>query len=735
MTPGSNSDVSKVNAEPSIVARERPGVGFSRRLVAEAIRLREDARNGPFDEARADEAARASGGDFEQRIVIRAQALSIAPAIEAALRHLASGTSLAVVFGLAAAFLAGAGSARVVLGSYAGAPVNFPLAVASLLGAHLVLLAAWLLVVLIRPGGAHFGVLGTMMLALGRRITGWLHKGPLEVAAVQAAGGVVAGSSIGRWLLSSISNAIWLAFLTSCFAFVVLLLSTRQYDFAWETTILSKTAFLSLTRLIAAPVAAFGFPVPDDGQIIASRWTGQGEPFTAAARDAWGGLFMGCIVVYGLLPRGLALTLSLVALLRARARFRLDTTHVGFARLRNRLMPIARSTGIVDPDTIDAANLPSPEPEAGVVPIQREGPTALLGIEIEAPGTGWPPSLPGADWWDLGFVDNRLDREKTLEQLSQPAQPPRALVVACSLTATPDRGTAAFIDMVRRTCGCAVVLLLSDGQRLRQRARPSDVDQRIEDWHRLATQAHVAAGHILHLDLDHITDASRARLARLLGCEPLPTPADGCLRRAFSLIAEHAAGWSVAPDVTEQAELHREIARLYDDSAPSWRKLLNIPVGRSIEPLRHLRHSAERMTELLPARLRLSAGWLAAGAVAGALGCVAASTLVAPAAIAALPAWAGLGAAVSGLLASLRSGSQTKRSPSSVDLGEAVAAAALFALVLDQQGRNEDAIARILDRTLGTDDPPVLPDPPAVRAWLTLLNERLDAALVEDRQT
>ena len=118
--------------------------------------------------------------------------------------------------------------------------------------------------------------------------------------------------------------------------------------------------------------------------------------------------------------------------------------------------------------------------------------------------------------------------------------------------------------------------------------------------------------------------------------------------------------------------------------------------------LSELRESSRRMVDLLPARLRDTSRWLAAGAVAGALGCVAAATLVAPAAIVALPAWAGVGAA----LGDHRPARLSKQAPPDepIDLTDAVNAA-LFAIVLELQGRDETEITRIIDRVAGEEEP------------------------------
>ena len=706
---------------------DEPTFGFADRLLADAVRLHEEARGAPLDEPGADEPARASAGDFEHRVLVRAKRLSIAEPLRAALRHLRAAISAAFVLGLIAALVAGGTAARVVLGSYADGPVNSLLALTALLGLHTIALLIWLIVAIFRPGSAAIGLLGSLVVRLGGRLTRSLHKGPLEVAAIRAGGGVFFSAGLGRWMLSTISHCIWLAYLSGCLSVVVLLLSTRQYDFVWETTILSEPVYVWMVRLIALPVQALGFAVPDAAQIGASRWTGQ-IAVIAGAREAWGSLLIGCMVVYGLVPRGLALLVSVAALLRARSAYRLDAGHVGFVRLHSRLMPLSRQTGIIDPDEADERDrAAAPGNMAEPTAIGVTGPAGILGLEIDRPAGGWPPHLPPVEWWDLGLADNRDDRRRILDAVAAAGDAPRCVMVVCSLAATPDRGTRAFIDALRRSSRGPVILLLTEGQRLRGRVQTEQVERRIEDWQRLAGSAGIPEDRVLELDLGHVTDTSRNRLTRLLGYggqEPGPRRR---IEEAFALILEHAAEWSGQPGMARQAELQRAIARLYGGGRQAWQDMLRARLSGGLPQLSELRESSRRMVDLLPSRLR-NTRWLAAGAVAGAVGCVAAATLVAPAAIVALPAWAGVGAALSALIGPSDTG-KAARPDEPIDLADAVNAAALFAVLLELQGRDETEITRIIDRVAGDEDPPAMHDVEAIRAWLDALRSRLDLAV------
>ena len=710
-----------------------PPSGFTPRLLAEAVRLHEDALGGPLHEPRADELGRATAGDLERRIVVRAQALSVAPALQSALAHLRTGTQVVFAAALVGALLAGAGAARLVLGSYAEGPVNFFLALTSLLGLHTLMLLVWLVVVVFHPGSGAISLLGGLVLRLGRRVTRWLHDGPLELAALRAAGEVLASPQFGRWALSTISHSLWLAYLAGCLGIVLLLLGTRQYDFAWETTILSERAYVAVARAISAPVEALGFAVPDPEQVAGSRRTGSGQVF--AGRDRWGGLLVGCLVVYGVLPRSLALLVSLGALFRARSRYKLDTSRPGFARLEGRLVAFARPVGVVDPDE------PAPAVEDAAVArpatrITGNGPVGILGLEVEPPPSGWPPSIAGIDWWDLGFAENRADRHCVLEKARAADAKAKAVVVVCSLAATPDRGTGAFLANLAQINPRPVVLLMTHGQRLRERSPLAEVEERINDWRKLATQAGIAAGAVLDLDLDNLTADSRRRLAHLLNPgDVVARPHSRHLDRAFDLIVEHASGWKGEPDAASRAELHRAIARLWEaeGGAGSWRNLLRIRPLDLARPALGLKSAAERMVALLPVRLRLDPRWLAAGAAGGALACIAAAGLVAPVAIASLPVWAGVGAALTALLPRRGVQEEDDKIQSAPDLAPSVDAAALFAMLLELQGLDETTISRVLDAAVGdgTDDRP-LADAAAVRTHLNDLRVRFEAALAAE---
>lgn len=527
--------------EPAEDGAAAPRQGLDSLALAEAVRLHEENRGFLIEDASAEAAAAASGGDLQGRIVARAGALAVAGEIRAAQGRLRRLFALTAAGGFLFAIAAGAGAGLAVLGGQPAAtgpaaPTNFFLAWGSLLGPHLLMLLAWLFALVVLPRQAGTGSLGAGILALARRLSRWTLKQPLELAAARAFATVMASSAAGRWLVSGLSHGLWFGYLAGCLAMAFLLLSTRQLSFAWETTILTPEHYIALTRAIAAAPSSIGFTTPDAQQIALSQSPPIGQPQAAAAQRAWAGLLLGSLIVYGVVPR---LVLALVCLgcgRRAIRRYRLDTSRPGFARLQARLMPVARPTGVIDPDTDEPPAPAAPPRPAGTAAageglpppacVAGAGPVAILAFESERPARGWPPPVAGVHWLDLGRVEDRADRARALARLGAAVHPPRLLVLACSLLTTPDRGVQTFLADLAGAVAVPLALLLSQEQHFRERgpgdpaARRAALAQRIADWRQIGLAAGIAADNIAAIDLDQPRAASRGRLHAWLGSPP-----------------------------------------------------------------------------------------------------------------------------------------------------------------------------------------------------------------------
>ena len=711
-------------------------VGFDDRLLAESVRALEHDGARPIDAPDADDRAATAGGDFETRIIARARALPVADRLEEALRN--TSQIILVILGivLLVAALAGAAAAGASLARESDGVVNIFWAMGGLLGIQTVLLAAWCVVMVKAPAALSGVSLGGVTLATSRRLAGRWHRTAESAAAIEAMGAVSGRGAIGRWTLGSISHAVWFVFNISCILLIVLMLSARHYRFVWETTILNAETYSVMTRGIAWLPSRLGFPAPTPEQIAASDGSLRPDD-SEAARHAWSGLLVGSVVTYGLAPRVALLALCLWRLGCARRRFRLDTTRPGYLRLRPGLMPRSQSLGVIDPETDDEGGLEPVQASSSAPSSHDGGAPAVLGMEIDPPATAWPPSVGNVAWRDLGFVDGRNDRQRVLSALGDPGGGPSVTVVVCGLTTTPDRGIASFLRDVRQASGARMAMVLTGGDALRKRGNGAQLATRIDDWRTLAGGIGLAGADVIELDLDHLTDASAARLASLVGAEGIAPPAGRRIEDAFAAIVDHARRWPAAPaapDFKQQSALHDAIGKLYRAEMTTWGQRLRLPDAAGLKKnlAQSLEGGARQVVALLPPRLKADTRWVAAGAVAGALGCVTAAALLSPVAIAALPLWSALGAAVTAVVRATVSGGVSDEDLTAADSAaraDAVRAAALLALLLELQGRDEAAISSILDKALDEPAEPELDTQQNIQRYLDGLRHRLDLAL------
>lgn len=774
------------------------------RLLADAVRrLGEGAsssrRDGSPEFAEAIEAGRRHDGPPEAKVVAWAHRHPQAGAVRASERTIVAWSGwIIAILGLAG-LIAGAGAARTVLsagevastvgagaassvGESAESPalsVNIFWAIGTLLGLQSLVLFVWLLLMITRPRSGSVSVLGEA----AKSLVGWCsarisHGAGTAVrrAAVESHMNLLWRGSPGRWTFSSISHGFWLAFNIGGLVVILVMLSTRSYRFHWETTILDEPTYAKVTETIGIVPEALGFTVPDAEVVAASRrieepvrsraGVGSDEADASAAlsaASAWSGLLVGSLASYGLLPRVLLMLLSVMMLRRRRKQLRLDLTQPAYKRLLDRLMPEAEAGPIVDGDDAQATD-PSTAARAPAPPQRLSdasaatGPPAIIGLEIVPPKTGWPPIVHGVRWLDLGLVEDGPSRRAAVESLRAADQPPRIAIVVGDLTTTPDRGLLAFIKRIVEAAPGRMAVVLTGGERLRERGDLSGLEQRIEDWRAVTAQAGLAAEDVVELDLDHLTEQSGQRLRTLTAApadeaESMTVATAERLEQAFGLIRETFVDREDPLKHQHLVNLQEKIGRIYEPARGV--RLFEL----SANPLRSAREPAElqqwlvnngrSLVDRLPARLRAHPRWAAAGAVAGVTGCVAAGLLATPVAFASLPWWGVIGGAM-GQLVRMAGASGTddgdgedRRAVESAlgELRTQLRASALHAMLLHVQGgAGESTITRILDEAIderaapkdesgGATESPEAFDAQAVADWLDDLRMRFVGAL------
>lgn len=421
---------------------------------------------------------------------------------------------------LFAAFLAGAGTAAAALQPGPGAVVNILWCLLSLIGLNLVLLGLWLAVIVVLPERPATHSLGAMAVGLWQRLARRTSGDPIDAAARRALLGRLTRPPAGRWIASGVSHGLWLGYGLGAIAMCLVVLSTRHLVFVWETTILAPGDFRGILTVLGWLPANLGFSTPDAAQINAAEWTGGTPPLSQNA-EAWSGLLLGGLMAYGVIPRLLALGVSL---LRAVIYLRrpLDLGRPEFARLIPELAPVMQRSEVIAPaDDDDAPNAVRPPPAGGPADDLPDpppaGPVALLGWEIAPPAAGWPPPSRAARLLDLGLLEERSALDAALAA-ARKANAVRILVV-CDLTVTPDRGVVAGL---RELCGSAsapVMLILSREASARRRLGDSSLRARTADWVAAAHAAGVSLDHIVAIDLDRFTAEDRRRFVRLAGVE------------------------------------------------------------------------------------------------------------------------------------------------------------------------------------------------------------------------
>src|SRR5690606_32505258 len=384
---------------------------------AEAVRLRE-AHWGPLEDRAACQAALRAPADLGVRILARAAWLAEHGELHDRLVQWSVGARWALAVLWLCACLAGIGTAAAVLGQ---SQVNLALALLGLLGLHALTFRIWLAGWL--PGLPDSTALSRLWLWLTRRLV----RGPDAALAAQAFLSLLGRARAWKTAIGLISHGAWTAAFLGALATLLLLLSARHYTFHWETTLLSPDVFVGMTRILGSVPGLLGFEAPSDALIAASLGP---QPLAAGVQAEWSLWLIGCVLVWGLLPRLLALAACILHLRRRLARLTVHPGLPGWLDLRERLLPTHATLGIDRPaPAIDGAIGPAaPVAAAG-------GRAAVLAYEL-GHGLDWPPAQLPDDVVDFGRCDSREDRARIRALLRTP---PAHLLFVCDARLTPDR--------------------------------------------------------------------------------------------------------------------------------------------------------------------------------------------------------------------------------------------------------------------------------------------------------
>ena len=322
-----------------------------------------------------------------------------------------------------------------------GRTINAGSALVAALGMHLVTLVLWLLGTLLPFTGA--GPLGR--LSLGPLLLQGLARLPLgqrahSSALARAAGSLLQRTRLAPWAFGLVSHLVWSAAFVLVLVGLLLAFAFKEYRLTWETTILSAQTFADFVRATGWLPGLLGFPVPE----LAVGAAPQGPLALPASAAAW--WLVGCVAVYGLLPRLLLAALCAVVWQRRKNRLQLDTSDPYFAQLLARFAALQASR-VVD---VERPSPSGPAQLATLAPGASGSALAVVGFELPQ-AQDWPPAaLAQAAQYTKQISGSLDERRSVLDALAQ--LHPRALLLVCNAAATPDRGTERF---VREACSHA----------------------------------------------------------------------------------------------------------------------------------------------------------------------------------------------------------------------------------------------------------------------------------------
>ena len=566
-----------------------------------------------------------------------------------------------------------------------------------------------------------------ILLAFRRRVTPWLGRlvpaglirfvggGDETIArAVARRIGEMLAVGAGRPLATAGTGTFWTAYALAAILAIWFATARVAFGFGWESSWLPPEVGEAVVEIAAAPIELI-VDLSDLEPVTAPPMTPADDPAALQTRRTWIKFLSIGIATYLLIPM-LGWTVLNAAIGHRRAD-RWRPPKVTATTIRR--MPI------------------TPTPAANTDSTNAEGTGCTHLIRVERPADAAP--LPGVlvDLEDLGDDDER-DAGTGVEDA------PGRLAVVAWAPATPDRGVRRRLSRLVGMSLKPPLLILDGGNRLRRAESPASVAIRLEDWRRLAEELEVD---LLECDLEELTTRSGVILKKTITGAPVTSDPEethatelrlAALDGAFAIIGRHLEGEAPLPADAATArcmtELADEVGRRVDDG-DRWRTrlagLADLDAASVPERLEALR--AVGLGQL-PAGLRSKAIWLGTGGLLGVAACAAAA-VVAPAALLAMPAWAGTGAGIAGLVSLARRGqaaaapSNTTDASNDADLGTAVLALAAAAVLWWSQDGDESRTTAMLEALAPDDHRPELVDADDARRWLAAARGRIAAGM------
>lgn len=411
-------------------------MGFNRSFktawLTETVRLQE-VQHGAYEDRQEIQQALQTGKSPRERIQLRASALGHREKLSEHIQLFSSIAQWALATLIVIGAIAGASATLSALGN-GDKPVNLMVALLALLGLHAVTLLLWLLSLRLNTAGPPG--LGAAWLWLSKTLS----RQPKTRSTLQAFTNVLHRNGALKPALGCVTHAIWVSLMAASILTLLGVLSVRLYQFQWETTLLNPASFVLLTQALGGLPSVLGFSTPPAAVVTESI----GTPSTIGnAAALWSNWLIGCVVVYGFLPRVILLFVCITLTARRLTATTLNTALPGHIELHPRLMPVSEMVGI---DSPAPRTHKTNTPNAAHTPLRKGESYVLLGLEL-ANDTAWPPFETGAEGTDLGIIDSQVQRTQALANLH--LAKPEHIIVYCDVSQTPDRSLLTFLKQLQ----------------------------------------------------------------------------------------------------------------------------------------------------------------------------------------------------------------------------------------------------------------------------------------------
>ncbi|OOR88995.1 hypothetical protein B0181_07440 [Moraxella caviae] len=325
-------------------------------------------------------------------------------------------------------FVLGALGVMALLGAQV---VNVFYVLLALLGWHSLSLLWWCVSLVWQRPASIFGELGERLVLLRPILSKLNHASDPNVLREAFAVRYDTIKPVRHFALGKLLHGAWLASLLGAMAALVWLFLVRQYDFAWQSTLLHESHIAWLIGKIGALPAALGFDVPDFSSTNAAT----------RAQFAW--FLLLAVALYGLLPRFIAF---MACAFLARPRCEIDTALPYYAKLLADFTP-----RVVDQDDF------TPSTPTSYSTADTAQPMILAYFErIVTPTPAIDEKLSKLT---IAATFGTVDERAQCDELTQTAHAQNlTILLAVSTHTLPDRGVLRKIDRLASQAPLAILL-------------------------------------------------------------------------------------------------------------------------------------------------------------------------------------------------------------------------------------------------------------------------------------